>query len=759
MRSREFLPLLIVLLLCNACSGTKYLAEDEVLYVGTRKVALTKVPYQSEDWQLDQKTDIKINAWMDVKAAPNGAILGLPFARFLSVRLFLYNLFYTEKEQGLSRWLMENFGEPPVTVTSVNPELRVKKIENDLANQGHFGAKGSYNLVYKNKKKKKARIQYFFDIPKAYTYRDFQLVLDSGQKKLEPVLRTYLRDSQLRPGDNFNLDAISEEKEAIWSFLQDQGYFYIRPEDILILADTTAGNKQVDIQYRLNREMSKAAYQTLQIQDVFIRKDSTLVDLQAETQPLTGVKSRLLRRAIGSEDGDTYSLSANQRTIRNLSGLGVFTDMSVNYFIHEDDSNRADALVNIRPIDKISLSANTDMALKSTGFIGPSVGFTLNHRNLLGGAENLSIGVNGYLDFPTGIFRERVPPSSGFSIESSLSIPLLRSPLRFIPAGATTLPRRQISLSFEQNNRRDYFRIANWKAAYTLNWKSNPAVTHQLGIINLNYAQLLNKTPLFDSLLAQSQQVRESFEEQFVLGPSYTFTFDNTRLTTQRLSTYYQAGIELSGNMLNGVYNLLSERENGERSFLGVDYSQYVRFTSDFRLYYRLKGRDQKLAFRNVFEIGRALGNSEFMPFIKQFYIGGSNSLRPIDARTIGPGRYLELDQALIDQVGDIRIETNLEYRFHLFYKIKGALWSDFGNIWLHEDDPERPLTGIRWNKIFQDSYLTAGIGLRFDLDYVVARADYGAVIYIPAFTTGSRWMWQNELPVWGLSLGIGYPF
>ncbi len=751
--------LLLILILFSACSGTKYLAEDEVLYVGTRKVRLHQVPYRDEDWKLDQKTDKKINAWMDVNAAPNGAILGLPFARFLSVRLFLYTLFYTEKEKGMSRWLMENFGEPPVTVSSVNPELRVKKIENDLANQGHFGVAGRYKLVYKNKKQQKARIHYAFDIPKAYTFRDFELVVDSSQRNLQPVLRTYLQDSQLRAGDHFNLEAISREKEAIWRFLQNQGYFYIRPEDILILADTTVGNKQVDIQYRLNREMPEAASRPLLIQDVFIRRDSAEVALQGEPQPVTGLKSRLLRRAVIPEEGDAYSLSASQRTIRNLSGLGVFTDMSVNYLIHEDDSGRADALVNIRPIDKISLAANTDLALKSTGFIGPSVGVTLNHRNLLGGAENFTFGVNGYLDFPTGVFRERVSPSSGFSIESSLSVPLLNSPLRFIPANATTLPRRQVTLSFEQNNRRDYFRIANWKAAYTLNWKSSQTVTHQLGIINLNYAQILSRTPLFDSLLTQSQQVRESFEEQFVLGPSYTFTFDNTGLSTKRQSVFYQANLELSGNMLNSMYALLSEQQEGERRLLGVDYSQYVRFTSDFRLYHRLRGRDQKLVFRNVFEIGKALGNSEFMPFIKQFYIGGTNSLRPIDARTIGPGRYLELDQALIDQVGDIRIETNLEYRFPLFYKFKGALWSDFGNIWLHEDDPERPLTGIRWNKIFRDSYLTAGIGLRFDLDYLVARADYGTVLYVPAFPSAARWLWQNELPLWGLSLGIGYPF
>lgn len=748
----------ITILLFSACTATKNLAEGEVLYVGTRQVSLNQIPFQGKDWQMSQKIDKKTNAWIDVMVAPNGALFGLPFGRLISVRLFLYNLFYTEKEKGFSRWMMENFGEPPVTVNSVNPELRVKKIENDLINHGHFGTEGSYQLVYSNKKKK-ARIRYTFNVPKAYTYRNLQLVLDSTQQKLESGIRTYLLNSHLSPGDNFDINVISMEKDGLWNHLQNLGYYYIRPEDILILADTTVGEKQVDIQYRLNPKMPKPAYQQLKIHDVFLRQDSIYLDLHTKTLPVTGVKSKLLQESVIPKDGDLYSLSSNQRTIRNLSGLGVFTDLSVSYRIHDNDSSFADALVNIKPVDKLSLSANTDLALKSTGFIGPAIGLSLDHRNLLGGAEKFSFGVNGYLDFPTGIFRERVPPSSGFSIESSLSVPVLSSPLAFINNSTITLPRRQITLSFEQNNRRDYFRIANWKSSYTLNWKSSQATTHQLGIVNLNYAHLLSSTPLFDSLLDQSQQVRASFNEQLIFGPSYAFTFDNTRLSPNRLTTYYQAEIELSGNLLNGMFGLFAERTNGERRVLGVDYSQYARFTSDFRLYYRLAGRDQKLVFRNVFEIGKAFGNSEFMPFIKQFYIGGANSLRPLDARTIGPGRYLEFDQALVNQVGDIRIETNLEYRFHLFYKVKGALWSDFGNIWLHEDDPDRPLTGIRWDKFLQDSYLTAGIGLRLDMGYVVARADYGAVLYVPILIPGYRWLWQNNLPFWGPSLGIGYPF
>ena len=119
----------------------------------------------------------------------------------------------------------------------------------------------------------------------------------------------------------------------------------------------------------------------------------------------------------------------------------------------------------------------------------------------------------------------------------------------------------------------------------------------------------------------------------------------------------------------------------------------------------------------------------------------------------------LEFDEAAYNQVGDIKIENNLEFRFKIWYILNGAIWSDLGNIWLMKEDPERPRSEIRWNKVFQDSYLTSGVGLRVDLGFLVVRADYGAILYFPFLDEGYRWLWQNKLPLRGLVFGIGYPF
>lgn len=147
------------------------------------------------------------------------------------------------------------------------------------------------------------------------------------------------------------------------------------------------------------------------------------------------------------------------------------------------------------------------------------------------------------------------------------------------------------------------------------------------------------------------------------------------------------------------------------------------------------------------------------MPYSRQYYIGGSTSMRPFAARTFGPGTYLEFDQGEVNQVGDIKIESNFEYRFKLSPFLSSAIWADYGNIWLLNEDPARPGSGIDWRSFLSDSYLTSGIGLRVDLNFIMLRADLGIPLYFPIFPKGFRWVWENKVVYIAPSIGFGFPF
>ena len=193
-----------------------------------------------------------------------------------------------------------------------------------------------------------------------------------------------------------------------------------------------------------------------------------------------------------------------------------------------------------------------------------------------------------------------------------------------------------------------------------------------------------------------------------------------------------------------------------------MPFSQFVRANSQIVLNYTFS-KSTQLVFRNITGIGYAFGNSYQMPYIKQFFIGGTNSLRPLPIRAVGPGRFIQLNQAEVNQAGDFKLEFNLEYRFTLFWKLKFAVFTDAGNIWLLQPDDNRPGGEVRWNKLAQDSYLTGGVGLRLETDYIVLRLDLGMILYWPIFTDGNRWAWQLPTEIvknsYAPVFAIGYPF
>lgn len=750
--------LFVLTLMLASCSTTRHLPQGEVLYTGTRWIEYKKTGSNKKDWEINDFAEKSKDVIMKVWVTPNGALLGMPYMRLLPMRSYFYNWFYTDKPKGFSRWMMDNFGEPPVTLSSVNADARVKTIENQLFNFGHFGVKADYKITYRGAKK--GFIKYYISLPQAYTYRNIDLKLDTAQEALRTPIDSYLKNSKLISGNDFNLDKIEEEKKLLWEYLQNHGYYYIRKNNILIFADTTVGKKQVDIQYRIEKDLTDKNISKVFIQNKKISIDGTIVN-SADDKVLSGkgitIDQQLLRGIIKFDTDSIYSLDRTKKTLRNISGTGIFREPQIKYLPSETDSLKIDADIELRTLDMFTIGMNGRAAQKSNGFIGPGIGLNATQKNLFGSAENLRLDMEGYYDFPFGYLSKNVSNSYGFSTTATMSSPVLKSKLPFFTSDAVKLPTRNTSFGFEFNNRPDYFSMLEWKATRSISWFTSPKISHELKIANINYSKLLKTTPDFDSVYSSSAYLRNSIKNQLIIGSSYSFTYNNTATENQRFKSYFHGEVEISGNILNSIFSLAGKKGTN-KEFLSVDFSQYIRFATDTRFYVNT-GRGGQLVFRNVLGIERAYGNSTVMPYVKQFYIGGSNSLRPLAARTTGPGRYLELNAEAINQVGDLKFENNLEYRFRIAYILYGAVWGDLGNIWLWKEDPQRPFSNIRFNKIIQDSFFTSGAGLRLDLDYLVVRADYGFVVYAPIFIPGYKWIWQNKLPLRGFVFAIGYPF
>jgi outer membrane translocation and assembly module TamA len=286
-------------------------------------------------------------------------------------------------------------------------------------------------------------------------------------------------------------------------------------------------------------------------------------------------------------------------------------------------------------------------------------------------------------------------------------------------------------------------------------WDANRYVTHEINPITVNYTRLINSTEDFQEILDQNAFLRRSFEQQFISGLTYSFTY-NGMIDAQRTHQFFlNSTLDIAGNSIS----LFGQEETpgAPKTFLGTEYAQYAKADIDFRYHLKL-GEDQKIATHLFAGYGHAYGNSEVLPFIKQYFSGGPYSVRAFNIRSLGPGTFNgEVEQGgFFDQSGNIRLEANIEYRFPIFGFFKGAVFADAGNVWNSVDNPDIP------NDTFSSDFLSElgmglGVGLRLDIQGFVIRVDVASPFHDPRLPEGERFDFQLDDPVFNFA--IGYPF
>jgi outer membrane protein assembly factor BamA len=297
-------------------------------------------------------------------------------------------------------------------------------------------------------------------------------------------------------------------------------------------------------------------------------------------------------------------------------------------------------------------------------------------------------------------------------------------------------------------------------------WREDRRTWHDLQILELSYNNLYFASNEFEEFLNNNPFIRRSFEEQFIIGFGYSYTRSTRRREQQRSWLLYTLGGDEGGNLTSAIFGTTTgPRPEGGYTLLGERFAQYVRFRPELRWYRMLGTRGSMLATRVLTHVAYAYGNSSAVPFVKQFFAGGTNSLRGFRARSVGPGSYVSdaTGNLLIDQVGDIKFEFNMEYRTTLSGMFKGALFVDAGNVWLWNDDPQRPGGKFSWDRAFDELAMDAGFGLRIDPEIIVVRLDLAFPLRRPDLPQGDRWVFDDLDSRWNrnfiLNIAIGYPF
>lgn len=756
-------------LLFFSCSTTKKLTDGEVLYTGVKKMKIETPP------KLKLKGPEKSALTSPMSYPPNNPLFS-PYVRSpFPIGLWVYN-WHIKKEKGLKWWLYRKLAKEPVLISDVQPELRLKMVENNMKDFGFFGLESRYEIIPRKRNPKKAKVSYWVKLPNPFRYSSVDLWGWKGQ--MDSLVRQSMRFSLLKVGEQYDVNILEQERQRISDILRNRGYYYFQPQYIEFLADTTRRHGEVDLRIGLKQGIPEVAFHPYTIRNVDVslfgsddsgQRDTLEYDrLQIDYSPPETLKPKILSQAVKVRPGQLYTARRQNRTQSGIVQLGVFK--FVNLTISPVDisyGRKLDYKISADYALPIETEVEVDIASKSNNLLGPGLILSLNNKNMFKRAETFSLKLTGAYEWQIGgekttKGRSGLINSYELGVNLNLSVPRLLVP-GFLKSGKDRQERTHFQIGTDFLNRHSYFRMISFWGSATYDFNSSRRNYHSVVPFKLNYTHLLRTSHEFDSTLNKNPAIALSFKDQFIPSMSYTYTFDRAATYRNPNRLFWQTSITQAGNIISGIQYLAGKRGEG-REILGNRYSQFLKLTSEI-IKYRQVSENSQVAMRLMGGIGYAYGNSRVMPYSEQFYIGGANSIRAFQIRSIGPGSYHPEKRsvtAYLDQTGDIKLEGNIGYRFKIAGRLNGAVFVDAGNVWLLRKEKERPGGEFRLKDLWQEIALGTGFGLRYDITYIVIRADLGVALHAP-YNTGksgyfniTNYGFRDGLV---LNLAIGYPF
>lgn len=757
--------LLLLTIAAASCSTTKSVPAGDALYTGA-SVSVVKDTFTNQ-----KNKDVRKQLEGLTRPRPNSKFLGMPF------KLWMYNLAGPKPGgRGIRGWLKNKVGEPPVLLSDVNLNHNVEVLKSYLENKGYFHAKVIGDTTVKGKK---ASAEYKVTTGDQYSIAEVHFPEDTSTVLINKIRET-MPNTLLKKDDAFDLSVIKSERLRIDDYLKENGFYFFNADYLLINVDSTVGNKKVNLYITLKPEAPEDARKVYHINDVYIytafnlRETSVADTSKRNAEYYQGYwvvdrrkfyKPKLFRQAMPFQPGDIYSRTEQNATINRLINLDIFKFVKNRFEVAPHaDSSLLNAYYYLTRLPKKSLRIELRGNTKSNNLTGSNITIGWKNRNTFNAGEILSVNANyGFEVQYSGQFRGF--NTMRYGVEANLSFPRFLVPFFNFNTRGGYMPRTRTSISYDILNRTQLFSMNSFSFNFGYNWKENARKEHEFYPVAITYVNPINVTAAYDSAAQKNSTLRRAVEKQMILGTTYSYTYNTLLGNTPTNGFYFNGMLDLSGNIA-GLLTSANAKNGDTVKIGGAPFSQYTKLDLDFRFYRRI-GKKSVWANRIITGIGIPYGNSTVLPYIKQFFSGGNNSVRAFRSRSLGPGSFLETDSSVtfFDQSGDIRLEFNTEYRFPISGILHGAVFVDAGNIWLFNEDTTKP--GGKFSKDFlKELAVGAGVGLRFDFNFLVLRLDLAMPLRKP-WEEDPRWVlkdinfknvnWRRENLVFNIA--IGYPF
>jgi outer membrane protein assembly factor BamA len=641
--------------------------------------------------------------------------------------------------------------------------------------------------VQKEIKKKKLKANYMLHPGRPYIVNSIKLEIEDSI--IRNILLKDSVETLLSEGMVFNSNILDGERSRINAKLQNLGYFQFNKEYITYQADTVRGTYKVDLTMRL-RNPQRASHHTS-----FTLGNINLITSQNSSRNLSALpvdslnyyglniyydgnllfRPKILSDNVQLESGDLYSLSKVQQTYDNFNRMKAFKYTSINMQVSPSDSTLLNAYIMTEYSRFRSVSAELE-GTNSAGDLGAAASLTFSHRNLFRGSETWAVKLRGAYEAITGLEGYTNQNYLEWGLETSINFPRFLFPFLSRNFRHNIKASSEVSVQYDMQNRPE-FRRRVATAAWRYRWaKLNDKFSHRFDLLDISFISMpwissTFKETYLDNLTEYNAILKYNYEDLFIMKLGYSFVYNsmglsgNTGSNSGTNSYTIRANIETAGNLLQGINKVFNGTKNSSGSYtvFNIAFAQYIKGDFDISKSVRFDERNS-LAIHAGLGVAYPYGNANMLPFEKRYFSGGANSVRGWNVRSLGPGTYKGLDRNIdyINQSGDIKIDLNLEYRTHLFWKIDGAIFIDAGNIWTIRNYRDQPGGQFKFTEFYKQLAASYGIGLRLVFDYFILRFDGGMKAVNPAYAKGKQHYPLID-PHWGrdftFHFAVGLPF
>ncbi len=774
MKQYHIIISLMALVLLSACSTTKSIPEGDQLFTG-----LAGIKYDApEKGKHFITTQEEIEAAL--ATAPNGALFGSSKVR----SPFLFGLWvwneYVGTDDDFGKWMLNSFGSKPVLMSWVNPELRASVAKEALRAHGYLRGSVDHKVITQ-RNPKKAKIEYKINMGHLFTVDSLTYL--SFQENADSLIDSTMTEALIKKGDAFDVSTLEGERMRINRLLRNNGFYYYQPSYASYLADTLSVPGKVLLKFQQADNIPEMARRkwhigkvNIELRKQFMEQLNDSIKRRYITVSYNGrkpqVRTSVILSSMKLRPRRLYSHADHEESLARLTSTGIFSMLDF-HFSPRDTTGLNDTLdltlncVLDKPYD---FYIEGKMSGKTNNRFGPGVVVGFAKRNAFRGGELLDINLRGSYEWETGHRAEGNSSrfnSYEYGFDASLLFPRLVIPFvdvfrqrlhrRFRRNNYFSPPTTLLKVTSDIISRARYFKRHVVSGEWTYNIQPSATTRHQFSPLSFSFEYMRSTTHTFDSIMEQNPYLRYTMRNQFIPKLQYIFTY--TSPTSYRNPIWWQNTISESGHLLSLGY-MAGGRKWGDKDkrLFGNPYAQFVKLETEFVKTWRLTEHSSLVAHLNAGAIW-TYGNSSGAPYSEQFYVGGANSIRAYTVRYIGPGSYRNTEGtylSYLDQTGDMRLLANLEYRPRLFGNLYGALFLDAGNVWeIH--NTYREGGKFRLKNLPQEIALGTGIGLRYDLDFLVIRVDWGVGLHVPYksgfYNVGA--FKDNQ----SLHFAIGYPF